>query len=56
MIIYLVYVVANIYYIGFLIITLPDTSRRAGILALINIIPLFGSLYLTFLTDIIGTP
>lgn len=49
-----IYWTANILYISFRVSSLVDAGTRTGTLALINMIPLYSGLHLSFLADMLG--
>jgi len=52
----LIYITGNIFCIGFRVSTIAEAGRRAGTLAVVNMIPLFAGPHLAFLADLLAVP
>ncbi len=52
--IHLIYVTANVFCLSFRASTVSQAGLRAGILSLINAVPLFAGPHLSFLADVLG--
>jgi hypothetical protein len=58
-VVHLIYVTVNLFsliFYSFEVSTISEAGRRAGTLALVNMIPLFAGPHLTFLADQLGVP
>ena len=50
----LLYILLNVFYVTFRVTSFNEAGDRAGTLSIINIAPLFFGLYLSFLADLLG--
>jgi hypothetical protein len=51
---HLLYVAVNVFCLCFLKFLASDAGRRAGVLSLVNMIPLFARVHLSFIADLLG--